>query len=90
MMYKNNSTLINGVIVRPKDGMQLAEGSIHMDGGLNFEGCVPGLDTQRGKSLDVVLERLETTVKRFYGDDVIVELCKHRGTQGKGDLPCYG
>lgn len=63
-----------GVVVRPRDGMQLAEGQIDSLGDVHFVGEVPGLEVQTGDSPEAVRGQLEEAARGFYGSDVVVEV----------------
>lgn len=64
----------NTVVVRPRNGMQLAEGFIRKDYDVCYIGQVPGLETRAGESKEDVRSQLEQVAKNYYGADVIVEI----------------
>ena len=70
----NNGCLEKEVVVRPVDGMQLAEGCIRRNGPQCFMGSLPGIATLMGDTLEEVLWGLDRKAKAYYGDDVVVEL----------------
>ena len=69
-----NDYIEDEVVVRPIHGMQLSEGYIRKDNTNGFLGCLPGVVPAAGKTKEEVLGRLEQAAKKYYGDDVIVEV----------------
>ncbi|HEY5622066.1 MAG TPA: hypothetical protein VIR77_05640 [Pontiella sp.] len=75
-----NTGIDEEVIVHPVGGMQLSEGRISGDEQARFRGCLPGIETLEGGSVEEVLKKLEIKAKAYYGDDVVVELISHAST----------
>ncbi len=61
------------ISVHPVGGMQLSEGYIRKDK-KGFSGNLPGLAPLKGECLEEVLRGLEQEAKKYYGDDVVVEV----------------
>ncbi|MEN8260827.1 MAG: hypothetical protein ABFS02_09620 [Pseudomonadota bacterium] len=69
-----NDYIEEEIIVHPVHGMQLSEGYIRKDNAKGFLGSLPGLMPLSGKTKGEVLARLELEAKKYYGEDVIVEV----------------
>jgi len=69
-----NDYIEEEIIVHPIHGMQLSEGYIRRDNSKGFLGSLPGIELLNGKTLEEVRERLEQAAKKYYGDDVVVEV----------------
>jgi len=69
-----NDYIEEEIIVHPLHGMQLSEGYIRTDNSKGFLGCLPGFIPAAGKTIEEVRGRLEQAAKRYYGDDVVVEV----------------
>lgn len=64
------------VVVHPIDGMQLSEGYIREDVE-GFLGCLPGLSPSLGRTFEEARNLLELKAKKYYGDDVVVDIVPH-------------
>ncbi|MCF7848169.1 MAG: hypothetical protein K9M45_04905 [Kiritimatiellales bacterium] len=64
------------ISVHPIHGMQLSEGYIRSDKSKGFFGCLPGLVSYEGESVNEVRRELEQEAKKYYGDDVVVDITR--------------
>ena len=69
-----NDYIEEEIIVHPIHGMQLSEGYIRKDNSKGFLGCLPGFMPAAGKTIEEVRGRLEQAAKKYYGDDVVVDV----------------
>ena len=66
------------IVVHPIHGMQLSDGYICEDGPMAFLGHLPGLNPLRGRTREEVRAALEQEARKYYGDDVVVEIIAAR------------
>jgi len=73
----NQGVIVEEIIFRPVDGMQLCDGVIRMESSQRFVGCLPFMSSVIADTVDEVLRLLEKEAKSFFGDDVEVETMHH-------------